>query len=120
MQGYCGKCKTMRDIANAQTTKTADGKVLVKGTCAVCGTVVMRLGAAEGTTDDGRRTTESAAWMAGVELPKQENKPPTPPSELKPSQNTTPKPSDVASTRATAPQVVKRESPVDSPVASDE
>ncbi|HZQ10855.1 MAG TPA: DUF5679 domain-containing protein, partial [Anaerolineae bacterium] len=57
MQAYCSTCKTMRDIANAQTTRTADGKPLTRGTCAVCGSALMRLG----RTEDGGRTTDHLA-----------------------------------------------------------
>lgn len=53
MQAYCSKCKTMRDIANAQTHKTADDKSIVRGVCSVCGSAMMRLM----TTDDGGRVT---------------------------------------------------------------
>jgi DNA topoisomerase I len=44
MQAYCVKCKTKRDIANAQATFTATGTPATSGECAVCGTKLFRMG----------------------------------------------------------------------------
>lgn len=50
MQAHCPKCKISREISNAQVVKAANGKPLTRGTCAVCGSVLMRV--METTTDD--------------------------------------------------------------------
>lgn len=61
----------MRDISNAQIVKAANGKPLTRGTCAVCGSVLMRVG--EGTTDDERRTTVASPSLGHTETkPEQE------------------------------------------------
>lgn len=44
MQAYCVKCKTKRDIVNAEATFTATGTAATKGECAVCGTKLFRMG----------------------------------------------------------------------------
>ncbi|MBI5666589.1 MAG: type I DNA topoisomerase [Chloroflexi bacterium] len=44
-QAYCVKCKTKRDIANAQPVYTDKGTPATKGTCPVCGTTLFRMGA---------------------------------------------------------------------------
>src|SRR5437667_4457635 len=76
MQAYCSQCKTMRDITNAQVTRTADGKPLTRGTCAVCSGALMRLGSA---TDDGRRRTEERKQEAEGGRQKAESQPPNSP-----------------------------------------
>lgn len=59
----------MRDISNAQLVKAANGKPLTRGVCAVCGSVLMRVGeVAPGderpmTNDQGRRTTTDEGRM---------------------------------------------------------
>lgn len=62
----------MRDLVNAQVVKAANGKPLTRGTCAVCGTTMMRLGdaAEEGqrTTNEGRPTTLQGRRIKDDEL----------------------------------------------------
>lgn len=47
LEAYCVKCKTKREIANAQPTFTSRGTPGIKGNCAVCGTTLFRMGATE-------------------------------------------------------------------------
>lgn len=47
LEAYCVKCKTKREIANAQPTFTSRGTPGVKGNCPVCGTTLFRMGATE-------------------------------------------------------------------------
>src|SRR5581483_1542735 len=56
MQAFCSNCQTMRELTNAQVIKTSDDKRLTRGSCAVCGAALMRLGAAQ--DDQERKTTD--------------------------------------------------------------
>jgi DNA topoisomerase-1 len=56
MQAHCPKCKISREISNAQVVKAANGKPLTRGTCAVCGSVLMRV---IEPSDDGRQTVDA-------------------------------------------------------------
>ncbi len=47
LQAYCVKCKTTRLITNPEPVFTAKGTPGTKGTCAVCGTTLFRMGATE-------------------------------------------------------------------------
>lgn len=58
MQAYCSTCRTQRELVNAQVVKTSDGKLLTRGSCAVCGSPLMRLG---GTTPAPRQGDEPRA-----------------------------------------------------------
>jgi len=40
---YCVKCKTKRDIQNAQAVTMKNGRPALKGQCSVCGTTVIRI-----------------------------------------------------------------------------
>ena len=44
MQAHCPKCKIARDISNAQIVKAANSNLITRGTCAICGSVLMRVG----------------------------------------------------------------------------
>ena len=44
MQGYCVKCHTKREIKNAKSVTTTNGKAATKGVCPVCGTKIYRIG----------------------------------------------------------------------------
>ena len=44
--GYCLKCKTQREIKDAQTITMKNGKPAVTGTCPVCGTKIFKIGKA--------------------------------------------------------------------------
>lgn len=44
MEAYCVKCKTKRIIENPQPAYTNSGSPGTRGTCAVCGTTVFRMG----------------------------------------------------------------------------
>ena len=46
-EAYCVKCKTKREMANAQATFTVKGTPGTKGSCPVCGTTLFRMGATE-------------------------------------------------------------------------
>ncbi|MCX7841395.1 MAG: toprim domain-containing protein, partial [Anaerolineae bacterium] len=43
-EAYCVKCKTRRELRNAEATFTTRGRAALRGTCAECGTVLYRLG----------------------------------------------------------------------------
>src|SRR2546421_11334819 len=47
VQGYCVKCRAKREIKNAVAVKLKNGKPAMKGKCPVCGTTMMRIGAAK-------------------------------------------------------------------------
>jgi hypothetical protein len=38
MQAYCVKCKTKREIQNAEKVVMKNGRNAMRGTCPVCGT----------------------------------------------------------------------------------
>ena len=44
VQGYCVKCKAMRDISNPKESLTKRGTKIVKGKCPKCGTTVCKMG----------------------------------------------------------------------------
>lgn len=46
MQAYCFKCRAKGDIKNPQSVTLKNGRPAVRGTCAVCGTKVFRIGKA--------------------------------------------------------------------------
>jgi hypothetical protein len=43
MQGYCVKCKMMREINDGKTVKLKTGMKAVQGTCTYCGTKITRI-----------------------------------------------------------------------------
>ena len=45
--GYCVKCREKREIKGAVAVKLKNGKPAMKGKCPVCGTTMMRIGAAK-------------------------------------------------------------------------
>src|SRR5437879_10324864 len=47
VQGYCVKCRAKREISNAVAVNLKNGKPAMKGKCPVCGTTIMRIGAAK-------------------------------------------------------------------------
>src|SRR3990172_884676 len=47
MEAYCVKCKTKREITEAEAVFTAAGTPATKGKCPVCGTTLFRMGATE-------------------------------------------------------------------------
>ena len=47
MEAYCVKCKTKREITEAEAVFTASGTPATKGKCPVCGTTLFRMGATE-------------------------------------------------------------------------
>ena len=46
-KGYCVKCRAKREIKDAKQIKMKNGKPAMKGKCPVCGTTIMRIGAAK-------------------------------------------------------------------------
>lgn len=46
MQGYCMKCRTSREIKNAQPVKMKNGKPATQGVCPECNTKMFRIGKA--------------------------------------------------------------------------
>ncbi len=67
MQAHCPKCRVMRDIANAQLVKAANGKPLTRGNCAVCGSVLMRV--MEQTTDNRQQNADKNSQNLQSSLP---------------------------------------------------
>lgn len=47
MQGYCVKCKSKKEMANAQQVTMKNGKPATKGKCPSCGTTMYKIGAAK-------------------------------------------------------------------------
>ena len=45
MQAYCLKCRTAREMKNAEKVTMKNGKPATKGTCPKCGNSVFRIGA---------------------------------------------------------------------------
>jgi DNA topoisomerase-1 len=45
MQAYCSKCSARREMTAIQITRTADGQVITRGKCIVCGNDLVALGA---------------------------------------------------------------------------
>jgi RNase P subunit RPR2 len=44
MQGYCLKCRTSREIQNAQQVTLRNGRPATQGACPVCGTKIYKIG----------------------------------------------------------------------------
>ena len=47
VEAYCVKCKAKREMKNAAAVTLKNGKPAMKGKCPVCGTTIMRIGAAK-------------------------------------------------------------------------
>jgi DNA topoisomerase-1 len=47
MEAYCVKCKTKREMAEAEAVFTASGTPATRGRCPECGTTLYRMGATE-------------------------------------------------------------------------
>ncbi len=47
VQAYCVKCKAKREMKDAAAVTLKNGKPATKGKCPVCGTTIMRIGAAK-------------------------------------------------------------------------
>ncbi len=45
MEAYCVKCKSKREMKDAQEVKLKNGKPAVSGTCSTCGTKMFKIGA---------------------------------------------------------------------------
>jgi DNA topoisomerase-1 len=60
MEAYCVKCKTKREMQNAQALFNAKGSPYTKGVCPVCGTGMMRFG----NTDAHAEATASSKQQA--------------------------------------------------------
>ncbi len=65
LEAYCVKCKTKREMQNAQALYNAKGSPYTKGVCPVCGTGLMRFGKTDAhatverpAKDEGRKTEE--------------------------------------------------------------
>ena len=43
-EAYCFKCRTKREVRNAQQVTLKNGRPATQGTCPVCGTKVFRIG----------------------------------------------------------------------------
>lgn len=47
MEAYCLKCRTQREMQDAQSTTMKNGKPATKGKCPVCGTTMFKIGKAK-------------------------------------------------------------------------
>ncbi|MGB7537987.1 MAG: type I DNA topoisomerase [Anaerolineales bacterium] len=47
MEGYCLKCKAKREIANPEAAFLSNARPTTRGTCAVCGTKIQKMGATD-------------------------------------------------------------------------
>lgn len=66
MQAYCLKCRTKREMGNAQGVTMKNGKPATKGVCSVCGTKMYRIGK---NGDRALRVLSRAvrkSWLADV------------------------------------------------------
>ena len=70
MEAYCVKCKAKRELQNPQPLFNSRGAAYTKGTCAVCGTNILRLGATEAHAALDRDAMIAAAKAAKDERPK--------------------------------------------------
>ena len=43
-EAYCVKCKTKREVKDAQQITMKNGKPALKGSCPVCGTSMFKIG----------------------------------------------------------------------------
>jgi DNA topoisomerase-1 len=69
MEAYCVKCKSKREMAEAQAVFTAGGTPATRGKCPVCGTALYRMG-----------KTEAHAGLAAPAVQPRERKPKSAPS----------------------------------------
>jgi DNA-directed RNA polymerase subunit RPC12/RpoP len=46
MQGYCMRCRAMKDMKNPKATTLKNGKPANQGTCPSCGTKIFKMGKA--------------------------------------------------------------------------
>ena len=46
MQAYCLKCRSHRDVQDAQQVTLKNGKPATRGKCGVCGATMFRIGKA--------------------------------------------------------------------------
>jgi hypothetical protein len=44
IQGYCMKCKEMREIQDPKEVTTKNGRAMTKGKCPECGTTICKIG----------------------------------------------------------------------------
>ena len=44
MEAYCMKCKEKNEMEDAKQSKMKNGRPVMKGTCAECGTKMSRIG----------------------------------------------------------------------------
>ena len=47
VNGYCLKCRTKRDMENAESIKMRNGRPATQGKCPVCSTKMFKIGAAD-------------------------------------------------------------------------
>jgi len=58
-EGYCVKCKTKREIANAVEVTMKRGQKAIKGKCPTCGTVMFKI-LGKAAPSEPRRTEPAA------------------------------------------------------------
>ena len=74
MDAYCVKCKTKREMQNAQALFSAKGAAYSQGVCGVCGTKLTRWGATETHATVDREAAIARAKQTKDERPKTKEK----------------------------------------------
>ena len=64
MEAYCTKCKTKREMADAQPVWLSNGSPATKGVCSVCGTRLTRMGNTEAHAELPKPAVDAAAKSA--------------------------------------------------------
>ncbi|MEZ4768623.1 MAG: type I DNA topoisomerase [Caldilineales bacterium] len=65
MEAYCTKCKTKREMADAQPVWLSNGSPATKGVCTVCGTRLNRMGATDAHASLSKPAVAAAPKPAG-------------------------------------------------------
>lgn len=75
MQAYCSKCGALREMNAPQVTRTADGQVITRGKCALCGSDLIALGApqTDSATKQGELFSLSGAQASNTAPPSRTN-----------------------------------------------
>ncbi len=75
-RGQCPKCKTEREIKNAQVLTSPKGSVQIIGECAICGTRISRYGGSAYRQKDKKQKKEKSVVLETV-APDTNIRPPT-------------------------------------------
>jgi hypothetical protein len=66
MQGYCVKCHTKREMKNAKSVTTKNGKAATQGVCPVCGAKMYRIGKSGDRVIRVVTRAVGKSWLADV------------------------------------------------------